>query len=218
MRGNCYFLFFIDYYYNKWNYFVIYDNYYPCNLGIFVQQSFREETMKLQKLTTPLLALLLALCLTSCKDENPFVPGTELPPETTIGANTFGCIINGKVWRNGGYFNPAESLNIPEMSETRLAIAASRNVTDTLSGINIWILDIGISEGKYLCDSLNIYIRYNLFFGGSVCEYIYAEEGEVEITHYDLDNRIVSGRFNAILKLDGCEDIVITEGRFDLKQ
>ena len=171
--------------------------------------------MKPQKLFTPLLALLLALCLTGCEKNNPFAPGTELPPETTIGANTFGCLVNGKVWRNGGYFNPAESLNMPEMSETRLAIAASRNVTDTLSGINIWILDIDISEGQYLCDSLNINIKFRI---GATCWYEYAQQGSIEITRYDLDERIVSGRFNALLKLDGCEDIVITDGRFDLKK
>ena len=95
--------------------------------------------MKPQKLYTPLLTLLLALCLTSC-EKNPFVPGTELPPETTTGANTFGCLVNGKIWRNGGYFNPGESLNMPEMSDSRLAIAATRKVTDTLSSINIRIL------------------------------------------------------------------------------
>ncbi len=53
---------------------------------------------------------------------------------------------------------------------------------------------------------------------GNYSSYEYAQEGSIEITRYDLENRIVSGRFNALLKLEGCEDIVITDGRFDLKQ
>jgi hypothetical protein len=177
--------------------------------------------MKPQKLYTPLLALLLALCLTGCEKNNPFAPGTELPPETTTGANTFGCIVNGKVWRNGGYFNPAESLNIPEMTESRLQIAAARKVTDTLTSIHIRIWTDEISIGAYSCDSMSINISYLLILAGAngtAYEYPYAHEGVVEITRYDLENRIVSGRFNALLKLDGCEDIVITDGRFDLKQ
>ncbi|MDX9845883.1 MAG: hypothetical protein RBT74_02780 [Tenuifilaceae bacterium] len=170
--------------------------------------------MKPQKLYTPLLALLLALCLTGCEKNNPFAPGTELPPETTTGANTFGCLVNGKVWRNGGYFNPAESLNMPEMSEARLQIAAIRKVSDTLSGIGIYIFNSHIRTGLYLCDSLNINIKFS---NGAICWYEYAQQGSIEITRYDIEEGIVSGRFNAILKMDNCEDIEITEGRFDLK-
>jgi hypothetical protein len=177
--------------------------------------------MKPQILYTPLLALLLALCLTGCEKNNPFTPGTELPPETTTGANTFGCLVNGKVWRNGGYFNPAESLNMPEMSETRLQIAAARSVSDTLSGIGIIIWTSNISVGQFVCDSVSVNIYFHHGIGGpagSYCDYEYAKDGLIEITRYDLENRIVSGRFSATLKLDGCEDIVISDGRFDLKQ
>lgn len=170
------------------------------------------------KILLPFAAVLLML--SSC-EKNPFAPGTELPPETTTGANTFGCLVNGRVWRNGGYFIPSESLNIPEMTESRLQIAAARSVTDTLSGIGIfiWISDIGV--GQFVCDSLKVNIFYHHGIGGptgSYCDYEYTKEGLIEITRYDLENRIVSGRFNALLKLDGCEDVVITEGRFDLKQ
>jgi hypothetical protein len=177
--------------------------------------------MKPQKLYIPLLALLLAIYLTGCEKNNPFAPGTELPPETTTGANTFGCLVNGKVWRNGGYFNPAESLNMPEMTESRLQIATSRSVTDTLSGIGIYIFTSNIGIGQYLCDSLNVNIYFHYGIGGptgSYCDYEYAKDGLIEITRYDLENRIVSGRFSAKLQVEGCEDIVITEGSFDLKQ
>lgn len=177
--------------------------------------------MKLLKLFIPILALLLALCLTSCEKNNPFAPGTELPPETTTGANTFGCLVNGKVWRNGGYFFPSQSLNIPEMSESRLQIAASKSVTDTLSSIGIYVFTSNISIGQYLCDSLNVNIFFHFGIGGptgSYCNYEYAKEGIIEITRYDLENRIVSGHFSAKLQFDGCEDIVIKEGRFDLRQ
>ncbi|MHC1705018.1 MAG: hypothetical protein AB9846_14000 [Tenuifilaceae bacterium] len=176
--------------------------------------------MRLQKFSNLLLPTLLALLLTSCEENNPLAPSTKLPPETTIGANTFGCLVNGKIWRNGGYFNPGSSLNIPEMSGSRLQIAASRSVRDTLSSIGLYVFSSNISTGQYLCDSLNVNVYFLNIIGGptgTVYEYLYAHEGEIEITRYDLENRIVSGRFNAKLKLDGNDEIIITNGRFDLK-
>lgn len=104
------------------------------------------------------------------------------------------------------------------MTESRLQIATGRSVTDTLSSIGIYVFNSNICTGKYLCDSLNINIKYSVGYEGTNCRYKFAKEGYIEITRYDLENRIVSGRFGAKLGVDGCEDVVITEGRFDLKQ
>ena len=41
------------------------------------------------------------------------------------------------------------------------------------------------------------------------------QSGTITITRFDLPNKIVSGRFNGVLKQNGCPDINITEGRFD---
>jgi len=38
-----------------------------------------------------------------------------------------------------------------------------------------------------------------------------------DITYYDLKNLIVSGRFEPLLSKTDCEDIIITEGRFDVR-
>ena len=46
----------------------------------------------------------------------------------------------------------------------------------------------------------------------------YENSGKVTITKYDFANRIVSGVFNAKLRLkDGTKEIEITNGRFDIK-
>jgi hypothetical protein len=50
----------------------------------------KETTMK--KFLTFLLLLIVASC--SSDDTN----GNRLPPETQVGANTFGCLINGKTF------------------------------------------------------------------------------------------------------------------------
>jgi len=45
-----------------------------------------------------LLVLTLTLTLSSCTKNNPFRGNDQLPPETQTGANTVGCLINGKVF------------------------------------------------------------------------------------------------------------------------
>lgn len=169
-----------------------------------------------QKFSNLLFPVLLAFLLTSCEKNNPFAPGTELPKETTIGANTFGCLVNGKVWRNGGIYFPNSSVTV-DMNYSNLLITADRNVKDTLSGISVSIFKSDIGIGQFICDSLNINILYILIIGGSVYDYPRTHEGKIEITRYDLVNRIVSGRFEAKFQLEGYEEIVITKGRFDLK-
>lgn len=168
-----------------------------------------------QKFSNLLIPVLLVLLLTSC-EKNPFAPGTELPKETTIGANTFGCLVNGKVWRNGGIYFPNSSLTV-DLNYSNLLIKATRQVKDTLSGISVSIFKPAIGLGEFTCDSLSINILYTLIIGGSVYDYPRTHEGKIEITRYDLVNRIVSGRFEAKFQLEGYEEIVITKGRFDLK-
>jgi hypothetical protein len=50
--------------------------------------------MKIIKVTMLALGFLL-LNAASCTDEE---YGDKLPPETQNGNNTFGCLLNGKVW------------------------------------------------------------------------------------------------------------------------
>ncbi|NJO00911.1 MAG: hypothetical protein HC880_03765 [Bacteroidia bacterium] len=42
-------------------------------------------------------------------------------------------------------------------------------------------------------------------------------EGELTITRFDLDARIIAGLFEFTLAKPGCDTIRITEGRFDMK-
>ena len=47
--------------------------------------------------------LLSTLLGASCKKTNTPSPTDQLPPTTQTGANTFGCLVNGKVWIPKGY-------------------------------------------------------------------------------------------------------------------
>lgn len=44
---------------------------------------------------------------------------------------------------------------------------------------------------------------------------VYATSGAILITKLDTTNKIVSGFFNAVFPIPGCDTLKITEGRFD---
>jgi hypothetical protein len=49
-----------------------------------------------------LLFIFFVLLGSSCRKNKPNNPLEELPPETQTGANTFGCLVNGQVFKPGG--------------------------------------------------------------------------------------------------------------------
>ncbi|MBN4071475.1 hypothetical protein JYT72_03075 [Crocinitomix catalasitica] len=165
--------------------------------------------------------MLLAFCFTlisvlaSCDKNKP----KELPPITETGANTFGCYLDGQV------FTPKGNLATPGLESTfyssnnGLWIAAI-NKTDFGSTIVIYVrigdgldspgvyqniygtsspdyIDYGLAEGNYYIDSMTTHF--------------------VEITKLDLEQNLVSGRFEfSVVNPVSNDTIRITDGRFDI--
>ncbi|MFT7118588.1 MAG: hypothetical protein ACI9LF_000967, partial [Flavobacteriales bacterium] len=51
------------------------------------------------KIMKTIYILLIALLATTCDSDDPVDPASLLPPITTTGENTFGCLIDGKFFR-----------------------------------------------------------------------------------------------------------------------
>jgi len=171
--------------------------------------------------TILLLALITITCtsmMCECDDKTTYEP--QLPPETTTGANTFGCLVNGKVWRNGGVGFPNLSLSLNTLRDSTLIIEALRNNNETKDGFALYITNNLISEKKYILDSINVFFYYSAYniVNNNSCTYQKWGKGFIELTRFDLKNNIVSGRFEATLYNTECDSIVITQGRFDLKK
>ncbi len=165
------------------------------------------------------------LLSSSCEKKNIFnpEPPDELPPATMTGANTFGCLVNGEVWRpyiEGGIFENA--LNVKHdrgwVDCDQLHISAIRKshedgvyVLHQEIGINVWCPELGInnitpSKGAFLC------------FKPSGCSYDVdtLSPYTINITRLDTINNIASGTFEFTAISDECQDTLrITEGRFD---
>ncbi len=167
----------------------------------------------------PLLALAALLGLSQCKKHDPD-PLEQLPPATQTGANTFGCLVNGKPWTPQGY-NVSFNYSIyydPTYRKGTLNISTYR-------------YEKGIKNADYLTmysDSLRTIGTYSLtkdrhqeplFTSGATgCEFLggaYYRRGTLTITRLDLQAGIISGTFDFTLYQPGCDTIRVTQGRFD---
>jgi hypothetical protein len=166
--------------------------------------------------------LLNAVAFSGCKKSNNFGNDT-LPPITQEGKNSFGCLINGKLYVPKGFEQnkPNFSIYVSPTYYGSLDVQTFRKengITQTLSfscfGIN--------GTGSFVLPG-QINPGYTKDINSNVCCYTSSNNnyrsGNVNITRYDLTNGIISGTFEFRLYDDqiSCDTIVITQGRFDKK-
>jgi hypothetical protein len=168
--------------------------------------------------------LFLLLGLVACK-KHELSPLEQLPPATQTGANTFGCLVNGKAWTPyKDCFLCSPALKFYYTSDAGGQFAVQAENSNIKQQINIGI------------DTCNAPKRYNYYaspkhpirlaFGDFISGFCYlstrsdalvSAEGFIDITRFDLSNGIFSGTFEFTLSKEGCETIKITNGRFDAK-
>ncbi|MBS1737494.1 MAG: hypothetical protein JSS98_12925 [Bacteroidetes bacterium] len=174
--------------------------------------------------------VIMASCLTilmaaSCKKNKPPKPLTELeklPPITQTGANTFGCLLNGKAW-------------IPKdnYGQANFKLAVDPNFQDGIFGVTaIRYYAPGkfqsISVGSDSCKNIGVFTFTIKSNNARFTDYGIPLEltnqdssntvlGELNISKYDLQNRIFSGTFELTLYNNKTDTVKITNGRFDKK-
>ena len=171
-----------------------------------------------------LVAVLSALLLSiSCKKNNEM-----LPAKTKTGANTFGCLLNGKEWvptgrgafsginaTSGGFFDEVDNTTgiyvkaYGPSDEIAIYLKNTTSVGTYNLNRNTSIRPNAVlpeaSYGMYLMNSSE-YVTDSL------------HTGVVTITHADLTTGIVSGTFNLkVYQKTTGQVLSITDGRFDFK-
>lgn len=157
------------------------------------------------------LLIVTMFTFSECK-KNDVIP--QLPAETQTGANTFGCKINGIIYTPRGSGNCYKFLIQYYKSDSTLLIKTNEGCG---TGLNIYVYKV-FEVKDYLIfipvDNAFLYSNSN-----ASCNWFdrtnSLQSGTITITRFDLPNKIVSGRFNGVLKQSGCPDVNITEGRFD---
>jgi len=158
----------------------------------------------------PLLLLLaFSIVLSSgmkCKKDNIVTPEPTLPAETQTGAETFGCLVDGKV------FVPKGNFTIPGLSTVIQFNILNLSSTRISESIGIGINNMN-SVGEYSVIGTN-----RAGYSNKAGQNLDATDGKVTILKYDKTNKILSGRFYFIGKdAASGKTINITDGRFDVK-
>lgn len=164
------------------------------------------------------ICFVLFALLISCKKEDPLP--TELPPITTEGKNTFGCLINGEVYvpdiRRMSFQIPI-TLEFPMSPDYYFRVNTIRLVDedDNVQDAEVeLIVDSVSSLGVYSFRHTTVRYENVYYYSDSM------HNGSVNIIKYDFNNGIISGTFSfsAIDRNNTNSQIVqITDGRFDLK-
>ncbi len=139
------------------------------------------------------LIFVLFTCI-SCT-EDPSIDPTIMPPATTEGAGTFGCLIDGWVYTAGRYGKPdARYFTGDEEEKEYIAITAR---TDQEEYITFRIISPSETDAPIYTNAQYI----------SKDKETTLPDGVVHLTRFDKDKKIVSGTF---------EGGNIKEGRFDI--
>lgn len=170
-------------------------------------------------------ALLLAMVvhLSGCSLFESLEKKEELPPITQEGKNTFGCLVNGKLWLpKGNDGTPNFSLSYdPTFMGGAFNISTYRYYGDGANdrqSITIFLDSVSIA-GKY--DLFTSDKRGSIFNDWNSCIYypdeLVYKKGHITITKLDLQKQVVAGTFEFIIFKKDCDTIRVTQGRFDKK-
>jgi hypothetical protein len=166
----------------------------------------------------------------------PTNPVDQLPAATQVGANTFGCLINGKAFTNGGsafsgnnlacfygYFYTTTPTS-PYSGFSFLLNASDLRNTCNITGITIAYDSLEMQQGNtYLMGTLKAgqgngqYLRYPC--GASDSAFTTSDTttmGQLNLTRLDQGSQIASGTFwFNVINSEG-DTVKITDGRFDV--
>jgi hypothetical protein len=187
--------------------------------------------------------ILVLSFLTACSNNNDANDSQDsLPSITQIGANTAGCIINGKILipKNGNQAiggPPIYGMNVnaginfsePIIGDDYWQLEIANKKDPNSAGIVLWIKDMQQGIGNYPVNQSNgeLYIdgpNNNQIIAGieenGVQKTYWSSNnsGTITITRFDYLNGIRSGIFNVTLynKDNPTEIIQVTDGRFDI--
>ncbi len=162
-----------------------------------------------------LVACFISLGLSKCKRIPVFEmptddPTSQLPPETQTGANTFGCLVDGKPYKVfAGFPNPPATFLDYQFND--MSISGNQASRATVSILGASITDTGIFkiQKDFRRPGVTaLYSKDDKFYD--------AITGELHIKRLDPFDKIISGTFQ-FTGVDGRDTTKITKGRFDLR-
>jgi hypothetical protein len=176
-----------------------------------------------------LLSLIFPLTFIACKKHQQKTSVDQLPPATQTGANTFGCIVNGKVFvPKGNSLTPRlkcayQFLNTDYSKGYFFQLSAGDlSNSNDITGVGIYTDSLQVSTGNYnLGDNKKGYAYASyVIINNQQNNSLYTQTslpGQLTITKLDETNQIVAGTFWFTIVNTNGDTIKVTDGRFDMK-
>jgi hypothetical protein len=177
-----------------------------------------------------ILILFITFSLICCNKDEDKSPIEQLPPVTTTGANTAGCLVNGVAFlpKGSSQFGPTLScfyqqlqdgyhlgLSIVEKSSTEnKSINISLNPQQLNENVT-YVLGLRTNNTTNYNSNFGEYIITNNINAGKEYRTNDSNRGEIKITKLNTQLRVISGTFWYDAFLAG-EKIEVREGRFDM--
>jgi len=175
-----------------------------------------------------ILILFTTFVFSSCdRDGQIFAGKDQLPPETQTGANTVGCLVNGKV------FLPKKEGISPEVNcfyqlvngeyFFTMAFSDLRGTGNLTTSIQTFRINLEVGQTYILNKNPEIngdYTGAGGAFSLSVTNIFYTnslKSGELKIKKLDPVNSIISGTFWFDAENATGEKVEVREGRFDMR-
>ncbi len=165
-------------------------------------------------LTTILTLAFFTSCDLGLNTDDKFTEIEKLPPITTTGENTFGCLVNGKAFV---VRNSSKQVSIYQQGQLQFGSSIDDGTLD--ESIYMILGDPLITNSIYDFKESDSNAEYQYRNIDVVCYYAFEDtyEGSIQFSNIDRDNFIISGIFEFSSITEGCDTIKITDGRFDMQ-
>ncbi|UOX34004.1 hypothetical protein LXD69_00470 [Flavobacterium sediminilitoris] len=169
-----------------------------------------------------ILLLLITFTLSCCNkdDDTPSNPVDQLPQATQIGANTFGCLLDGVVFKPGNVSNPLDAQYQLINGSFYFSLDAARRYDNSnYISIGLGTLNLELFQGNIypLLEQEDGKANGSFFYNTSITYTSINKTGELKITKLDQVNNIISGTFwFDIIDSQGVFH-QIRDGRFDVQ-
>jgi hypothetical protein len=162
----------------------------------------------------------------ACPDGDKACELAKLPPLTTEGKGTFGCLVNGKAWLPQEVDLSPKLTSIYYDEEQAYFLGANYNDNDNESTsvafnvVNFKLLTRKYTLETYKVDTLSESI-YSYCWDNDGCNRIsyYTNENQTgffNVQYVDSARQIISGTFNFNAEATNGETVCVTDGRFDM--
>ena len=175
------------------------------------------------KILSVILIVTTFIFLSSCDLFN-MKHDPKLPPITTDGKNTFGCLVNGKVFLNEGSFGFGNGVYAElQFATDSIGVNLYAGNSSTQQNLILSIFDTpALQVGKiYNLNNPEFFVRYVDYSGNPPwCNYKNVISGNIKLLKFDItnaQNKIIAGTFEVTASSTDCNDTMnIKQGRFDI--